>query len=74
MRTRRRQAKTTATTQPNFEAISYALQNPESEAERLAAWGELLLFLESDPGHEDALNLFAKYNVLHKDFTSEVRS
>lgn len=54
--------------------ISYQLQNPTSEAERLGAYGALVLYLDENPTDQVALELYDKYRVLDRDWTSEVVS
>lgn len=54
--------------------ISYSLQNPKSEAERMGAWGALVLYLDEHPADEDAIALYDKYHVLPRDWTAEVVS
>ena len=54
--------------------ISNSLQNPTNEAERMGAWGALVLYLEDNPGDDEALGLYDKYHVLRRDWTTEVVS
>lgn len=57
-----------------LDEISYQLQNPTDEAERLGAYGALVLYLEQNPTDENALELYDKYRVLSRDWTKEVVS
>lgn len=54
--------------------ISTTLQNPTTEAERMGAWGALVLYLEENPSDEEANALYDKYHVLRRDWTTEVVS
>lgn len=54
--------------------ISDQLQNPKNEAERVSAWGALLLYLEHDRTNEEAQALYSKYFVLGREWTSELVS
>lgn len=54
--------------------ISDQLQNPETEAERLGAYGALTLYLDENPTDQVALELYDKYRVLDRDWTREVAS
>lgn len=54
--------------------ISDKLQNPTDEAERLSAYGALMLYLDENPADVAALNLYDKYRVLGRDWTREVVS
>ena len=54
--------------------ISTTIQNPTSEAERLGAYGALLLYLEENPTDTEALALYDKYRVLQRDWTAELVS
>lgn len=56
-------------------AISYTLQNPPTEADRLAAWGELKAYIAVTLRPEaEALELYEKYNNLDRDWTKETVS
>lgn len=57
-----------------LDEISTALQNPTSEAERMGAYGALVLYLEEHPSDDTALGLYDKYHVLPVDWTSRVLS
>ena len=40
----------------------------------MGAWGALVLYLEDNPGSDEALGLYSKYHVLPRDWTAEVVS
>ena len=57
-----------------LEQISYRLQNPINESERLVALGELREYRIEYPEDREALDLWTKYRNLGRDWTKETVS
>lgn len=57
-----------------LEQISYRLQNPVDERERLVAFQELREYRELYPDDAEAYDLYTKYRNLGRDWTKETVS